>query len=271
MPLPDINWGGSKEICNGKAVQLSPTLTPNNLPITYKWSTGATTPSISVTQAGTYDLTVTNGTCSAKSSVTVALGKPPVLKSDETVCLNSPAQLLEAGVTGQNFTYLWTPSNTTNPTLSVSQVGKYQVKVTSPEGCEATRTIDVVAAPQLELGSNKTICEGESISLTPTINVTGGVMYRWSTGATSSSLTVNQSGIYKLTISQASCFAIDSVEVRVNPVPMVLSDEKTCQDKPLIAGSIDANLTYLWEHSGESSREIKVSQDGVYKVRSCLN
>lgn len=267
IELPTINFNNTKAICSGRAVELLPNLTPNTLPVTYKWSIGATTPSISVTQAGTYELTVTNGACSSKSSVTVASGKPPVLRSDETVCLNSSAQLLDAGATGQNFTYLWTPSNTTNATLNVSQIGKYQVKVTSPDGCEATRTIDVVASPQLELGSNKTICEGESISLTPSINATGGVVYRWNTGATSPSLNVNQSGVYKLTISQVSCSAIDSVEVRVNPVPILLSDETTCQDKPLIAGSIDANLTYLWEHSGESSREINVSQDGVYKVK----
>jgi gliding motility-associated-like protein len=119
----------------------------------------------------------------------------------------------------------------------------------------------------LELGSNKTICEGESIALTPTINATGGVVYRWNTGATSSSLNVNQSGVYKLTISQASCSAIDSLKVRVNPLPAVLPDEITCQDKPLIASSPDSNLTYLWELSGEKSRAISVAQDGVYKVK----
>lgn len=267
VPLPEINWGDSKEICNGKSVELLPILSPNNLPITYKWSTGATTPTISVTQSGTYELTVTNGACSTKSSVTVASGKPPVLRSDETVCLNSSAQLLEAGAMGQNLSYLWTPTNATSATLNVSQIGKYQVRVTSPEGCESTRTIDVLAAPQLELGSNKTVCDGESISLIPTINAIGGVLYRWNTGATSSSINVNQSGIYKLTIFQASCFAIDSVEVRVNPVPMVLSDEKTCQDRPLTATGISADLTYFWEHSGERSRAISVSQDGVYKVK----
>lgn len=78
---------------------------------------------------------------------------------------------------------------------------------------------------------------------------------------------MNQSGVYKLTVSQASCTAIDSVEVRVNPFPSVLPDEITCQDKPLIASSTDSNLTYLWELSGERSREISVVDEGVYRVK----
>lgn len=212
-------------------------------------------------------MTVSNGACSVKSSTSVLAGTPPVVKPNETICLNSPTLRLEAGATGQNLSYLWTPTNTTSATLNISQIGKYQVRVTSPDGCESTRTIDVLAAPQLELGSNKTMCEGESITLVPVINDTGGVVYRWNTGATTSSLNVNQSGVYKLTVSQASCTAIDSVEVRVNSLPLVLPDETTCQDKPLIAGNTDSNLTYLWETSGERSREITVVEEGVYRVK----
>jgi hypothetical protein len=120
--------------------------------------------------------------------MTVTAGKPPVLKPNETVCLSSPTLQLDAGTTDNNLSYLWTPTNSTGSIISVTQPGTYQVRVTSPIGCEATRTITVSAAPQLELGSDKTICEGESVDLVPTITGSGTFTYRWSTGETANTI-----------------------------------------------------------------------------------
>jgi gliding motility-associated-like protein len=267
VPLPQISFPTANEVCNGKALDITPALLPANLPVTYKWSTGETTAKISVTKPGPYELTVQNGTCTAKASVTVTSGKPPALKPNETVCLISPTLQLEAGATENNVSYLWTPTNSTGSTINVTQTGNYQVKVTSPIGCDATRIITVSAAPQLELGSDKAICEGESVELLPTVTGSGTLTYRWSSGETAKTLKVSKSGLYKLTVTQASCAVTDSVKVTANPLPVVAADEITCSDKPLIAGDFDSNLTYLWEPSGEKTRTVSIREDGIYKVK----
>lgn len=267
VPLPQITFSSTYEVCNGKALDISPTLPTANLPVTYKWSTGETTAKISVTKAGSYELTVQNGTCIAKASVTVTAGKPPALKPNETVCLTFPSLQLDTGITENNLNYLWIPTNSTGSTLNVTQTGTYQVKVTSSAGCEATRIITVVVAPQLKLGTDKTICAGESVELVPTVTGSGTFTYRWSSGETAKTLKVDKSGVYKLTVSQASCASTDSVKVTANPLPVVSADETTCSDKPLIAGDSDSNLTYLWEHSGEKTRTVTIREDGIYKVK----
>lgn len=267
LGLPKIAFNNRTEVCNGTPLEIAPTITPTNLPVNYRWSTGATGTKIIVTQPDTYSLIVTNGTCSAKDSTKVVAGQPPSLKPNENICLSTNSIQLESGATGSGLKYLWTPSNSTNSTLSISQIGTYQVKVSTEAGCEASRTLNVLLSPQVELGADKILCEGESTDLTPTNTNSGTVSYNWSTGETIRTLKANKTGVYRLTVTQNSCSATDSVKVTVNPLPTVLADETTCSDNPLIASNPDNNLTYLWEHSGEKTREVTVRDDGVYKVK----
>jgi gliding motility-associated-like protein len=267
LAAPQIDLGNDKTICDGESIELIPIISNGSGSLSYRWSTGETTPKISVKNASTYELTVDNGSCSSKASVIVIVNKPPTLKQDENICLNTTPIQLESGATGNNLKYLWTPTNTTSPTLNVSQAGKYQVKVTSPEGCEATRTINVLAAPQIDLGNDKTICDGESIELIPNVNSTNSVSYLWASGQTTKSINVSKTGIYKLTVTLTYCSASDSVRVTVNPSPKMLQDEVSCIEKPLSAGIPDNKLTYFWEHSSEKTHEVNVLQEGVYKVK----
>lgn len=146
-PLPTIQFTSVEEICLPQALEVAPNLTPANLPVSYRWSTGESTPAISVRRAGTYELTVGNNACTTKASVTIREGAVLKLKADESLCLSSPTLVLESGTTESGLAYLWTPSGATTPTVAVSQAGQYQVRVTSPGGCEATRTIQVKEGP----------------------------------------------------------------------------------------------------------------------------
>jgi hypothetical protein len=111
----------------------------------YLWSNAATTPTINVTTAGSFTVTVTspNG-CTASSSVTTTLNNTP-----PTVSINNDNGLaLNCSVTNTNLTasgggnYLWSNAATT-PSINVTTAGTFTVTVTSPNGCTATSSVTI--------------------------------------------------------------------------------------------------------------------------------
>lgn len=126
--------------CNGLAVILRPLSgdQPGNL---YQWSTGASTPTISVSQPGAYSLTVRNTQtgCIGHSSIQVGDRPPPTFSLTQQASLcegdQGQAQLAANGASG--FKYLWIGQNDTTKTLIVARAGDYSIRVTDPLGCTA--------------------------------------------------------------------------------------------------------------------------------------
>ena len=127
--------------CAGIAVLLEPRtgVIPGNV---YQWSTGATTPTIAVTQPGTYSLILRNVQtgCVGRSSVRVGDRPPPAFSLTQQAALCEgdlgTAKLSANGATG--LTYLWVSRNDTTKTIIVQRAGDYPVRVTDPQGCTAT-------------------------------------------------------------------------------------------------------------------------------------
>ena len=71
IPPTDFDLGPDKLICiNGTAL-----IESNITAVTYSWSTGANTQSITVSQAGQYSLTINNGGCNTSNIVNVVIGE----------------------------------------------------------------------------------------------------------------------------------------------------------------------------------------------------
>ncbi|GAB4026271.1 PKD domain-containing protein [Spirosoma koreense] len=133
--------------CAGLAVVLAPQSgdVPGN---TYQWSTGASTPSISVIQPGSYSLVVRNLNtgCVGRSRTQVGDRPAPVfsLTNGAFVCEGDQGttQLTASGASG--LKYLWLTRNDTTRTITVQRAGDYQVQVTNPQGCTAVGTSRVL-------------------------------------------------------------------------------------------------------------------------------
>jgi gliding motility-associated-like protein len=71
-PVPQVDLGGDRTICKGSdAITITETDNASNSAASYKWSTGQSGSSISVTDPGTYSVTVTINGCSNSGSVNV--------------------------------------------------------------------------------------------------------------------------------------------------------------------------------------------------------
>jgi len=132
----------------GRALPATTVLCPNSTAMLqavggtgyrYRWSTGATTRTLNVSQAGTYRVVVSNGICSTRDSVLVRAVVVPQLPTDTTLCANGSLTLQVRAAPGS--TIRWDGGQTTS-TLAVTTSGTYGVSVTT-EGCTFTRQVRV--------------------------------------------------------------------------------------------------------------------------------
>ncbi len=207
--LPVINLGPDRDICANTSTVLDATQ-PG---VTYKWNTGATTPTITVADAGEYWVTLTNSKgCSATDVIKINRLPLPVvnLGPDETLCTGDTKVL---NATYPNSTYLW-QDGSTDPTFLITDAGRYWVDVTNEFGCTVRDEIWVpyLTRPAIELGNDTTLCYGDTLVIGT--QLPGNVRYLWQDGSTDALYKVTKPGTYKLKAYNQHCEATDEIIVR---------------------------------------------------------
>lgn len=210
---------GPNNVCTGGSITL--TANPGGF-ADYSWSNGDNGQSISVTTAGTYRVTITdaNGCTAVSPPKTVTLAPPPVF------AITGPSQVCPGGTitlsTNNTFAnYEWSNGSTTQTTI-VDAPGTYRVTVTDGAGCTAIQSRNVTAAPvpTVTINGPTSLCTGSSINLTA--SGTGISTYRWSTNATTPSISVNSGGTYSVTVTNAQgCTNEASTDVTANIRPNI--------------------------------------------------
>ena len=216
-------------------ITASPSLTVNQgLSVTltaadatsYHWSTGETTPAISVTAAGPYSVTGTIGSCSQVASITLTVNAVTVVTVTSPAAVCAPATVdLTQGVAVSSIPnstfYFYADADGTQevPNPAAVGAGTYYVKATSQEGgASSLKPISVVVntPPTVSISpTNPTICSGQSTTLT----ASGANTYLWSTGATSSTISVSSTGPYSVTGTSNGCSATATQTVTENVLP----------------------------------------------------
>ena len=253
--------GADMAICSGD----SATLTASGGG-SYLWSTGETSPSITVSPTAntTYTVEVTSAEgCTDTDQVVVSINPEVVIDAgpDVAICIGD-STILTATASGEGA-FLWSTGETTaSITVSPTVETTYTASVTSEDGCVATDEVVVSINPEIviDAGADVAICTGDSTTLTATASGEGAFL--WSTGETTASITVSPTVETTYTASVTSedgCVATDEVVVSINPE--VVADAGA--DMAICSGD-SATLTasgggsYLWS-TGETSPSITVS------------
>ncbi len=248
----------------------SVTVTPSGAPYaSYNWSNGATTPTISVTAAGNYWVTVNDGNCNYVSD-TFTLSNYPVVHPnlpDTTVCQGTPVTLNSAnGLT--NVT--WSTGATT-ASINVSTSGTYWYSATDANGCSVSSDTALVTFTQTPVvaptASPDTICQGGSSTLAA--NATGtNLTYVWNTTETTPTILVGTAGTYSVTVSSGNCSATGSITVYQNNHPPVTlnNDTTVCAGTAIVVSpSGSPYVSYAWSN-GQTTATITVTAPGNYLV-----
>ncbi len=268
-PSATITPSGATTFCTGGSVTLS---APAGF--TYTWSANAgnsTNQSVTATQAGTYSVTVSNGSCTATSSVTVNVVSSPsatITPSGATTFCAGGSLTLSAP-SGYNYTWSSNAGNATSQTVSVTQSGTYNVTVSAGASCTATSSITVTVntPPTVSISASgpTTFCTGGSVTLT----ASSGQSYLWGNGSTNSSLVASQNGTYSVTVTSANgCTGTASQVVTVVSTPSATitpSGPTTVCPGVSVTLTAPSGYTYAWSN-GSAADNISVTLPGTYSV-----
>jgi gliding motility-associated-like protein len=209
-----VDLGPDEVLCEGDAWLLDATI-PGA--IAYAWSDGSTDPTLTVTDPGTYWVTVSTADCTAQDTVVVDF----IFLPDEidlgggiTLC-DGEEFLLDATTPGA--TYLW-QDGSTDPTFLVTEGGSFQVSVFLGS-CVAEGFFDaeVFPNPTVDLGPDLSICTGTVLFADATFP---GATYTWQDGSNAPLYEVSAGGTFWVDVTLGGlCTVRDSITVTVVDLP----------------------------------------------------
>ena len=211
-----ITTGGGTSICPGSSLVLTATASSGTAPYSYVWSTGETTPNITVNKSGTFTVTVTDKTPGCQpviQSITVTNSTTPAtpVVHDALVCPNTPATLTAISPGG---TYQWydapsggnfLASGNTYVTQNITGYTLFYVQTTI-NGCTSPRKsvyADVVPRPVI---TSDIVCMGSPA----TITATGADTYAWYDAASGGNLLATSAILNTNPLAQNTIFYLSS-------------------------------------------------------------
>lgn len=268
LDTPEVDLGTDKNFCDAINVELD----AQNPMLDVVWSTGETSPKITVNNSGIYWVDVSNENCTTRDSVSIDLFEALDLDlgNDTTICANS--YVLDAGISGPGITYLWSNGAGTQ-TTRIAASGTYEVLVSSGN-CRASAEITINFSNNIStsLGEDILACAGDRIILDAGANADS---YLWSEGSITQTLEVSESGEYIVEIANGECISNASIKITFNEAPVILlpADIVACSDTSIVLTApetpetpIGNNYEYEWS-TGETTQSILANATGNYSVR----
>jgi gliding motility-associated-like protein len=296
-PIADLNCDITEAILDG-----SSSLT-NSGALDFEWvdasgNTISSTDIATVTEPGSYTLTVTDLQNFCEHSVTVEVAEVlsfPISDAGDAAtitCDVSVVQLMGSGSNGNNLTYEWLNPNGVSignaEMVEVSSVGTYTFVVTDMDsGCSTTATTEVAPdanLPAADAGPGATLdCNIQQVSLTGSGSSNSGNMsFEWldPNGLPISNLEnidVNTAGVYTLIITDNvnSCTAESLVEVVLDDLLPVVDQGPDqfldCEiDQVILTTNNSTAVSYEWtDQNGNvigNSQTVSVSNSGQYQI-----
>ncbi len=261
--------------CNGLNDGTATVSTSGNF--TYAWSNGATTSTITNVPAGTYLVTVTQGTC--VDVETAIVNEPAELSAtifgNDNFCSEN-AGSASAGATGGTapYSYQWSNGVTTGGINGLSS-GSYSLTVTDSNGCVSFSSVNIVSiddSPGPVAQATGVSCTGDSDGSVD-LTVNGGqapYSYSWTGGATTEDLSGLPPGPYTVVVTDANgCVGVASVLV-TEPSPVNVNTSSTAStgnDGTATATAFGgtAPYTYNWSDGQTTATAINLAP-GTYTV-----
>lgn len=248
-------------LCVGDSVLLTPDAEGEK----YIWSTGDTTKSIYIKEPGNYWLDIQRQCAAKRRQITInhkayiKLGGL-VMKCDD---VKTPITIEVKDRIGTQV--IWNTGDTGN-TIGVLQPRFYSATAIF-DGCSYTDSVELVEiiTDQPKLGSDTFICANQSLIL-GSGNTSDTIL--WSTGATSPSITILDTGIYWVKFKNVVCEKYDSIHIgsAIAPLANLISDTFLCEGSSLqLSFQVNDAYNYRWD-DGVTSDNRAFDKTGKYNM-----
>ncbi len=205
LSYPEVDLGVDTLFCANTPFEL---IANTNTDFDYLWNNESEESIILVESAGEFSVIVSNQGCESSDTLIVNVQFPNEfdLGEDIVVCDGEEVELV---IPESGGAFEW-ENGSMDSVRIVSQAGQYFL--TRTDGVCITSDmigVEYLPVPQLELGSDTTVCNNESFIFRPML-VGEGVLV-WSSGETTSSITVTEAGLYEATLSNDGCSVEDEI------------------------------------------------------------
>ena len=278
LPKPEVNIvaEGLTTFCLGKSVNLRSTMANGNV-----WSNGDNKQIITVNQGGEYFVTAKNEfgckNTSSKINVTVnPMPEKPIVNAEVPIVFCADKSVRLSSNVTKDIT--WNTGEQTK-SLIIVRTGEFFVTTKNEFGCQNTSNIVPVKVnplptkPMITSSGSTTFCDGESVTLTASLNQA----YLWSNAKTTNNQIVKSTGFFSVkVIDQNGCMSPNSDEtsVIVKPTPLGIGilQSGTYTLESIANGFYD--LKYEWSKDGvvlpNDNFLIKARETGYYTVRGSI-
>ncbi|HPE56828.1 MAG TPA: choice-of-anchor L domain-containing protein [Bacteroidales bacterium] len=168
-----------------------------------------------------------------------------------------------------NYSYKWEGLPFTNDTITVNPNTSTWYYVDVIDNCQDTVTdsiyVEVITAPEVSLGADTTICIGDQITLQSTMgNISN---YLWSTGDTTSAITIDDAGTYSLIVFNECGQTEDEIVIDQwsYPDPNLGPDLELCFGETAFLEADPGFVSYTWQDNSTNDF-YTVVQSGLYIV-----
>ena len=277
--LPEVSISGDIYFCQGESTTLIATEG-----YTYLWNNNLPSQSISVSEGGTYTVTVTDGnSCSNSTSVTVEMlalpATPTLTPTDNTSCTDPNGYITVDSPIGTGFSYSINGTDFQPETVFNNlHPGNYIITVMNENGCANTASVNVESAGNTveATASANTPCAGDPLELIAETN-TAGAVFAWTGPNGFNSVEQNPTrynandsmgGQYTLTVTNplTHCSTASNVIVTVNSpntgtvdiygvITICLGDSTELIVTP--TGG-NGEFSYIW-NTGETTTNISIN------------
>lgn len=281
---PTVSLGADRNLCIGDELLIVPQLSGSDFYWTKDgepFAPGSEESAITVTEGGTYLLTVGNsGGCEVSDEIIITTSEKPVIDfpEDQSLCEGDPIALNAGSSTNS---YIWYRDNNrlsnTSNILNIALNGEYRVVVTDPVGCssEDTVVINFINKPSVKLGEDQILCLGDQLTIEADITADEFI---WTKNgevfnSNSTALTLTGGGTFVLTGSNSiGCSVSDTLVIKESEYPMIANfqDQEICGDGPIMLDTESEGYIYTWYRNNSpitsSNSKIQINQSGNYRV-----
>ncbi|MES2588415.1 MAG: T9SS type A sorting domain-containing protein [Bacteroidota bacterium] len=246
--------GQTVNVC-GTSATLTSSASQGNL-----WSNGATTRTITVTNPGSYSVTV-DGLSSTVYDVVFLTPATVDAGLDVNACEGEMVTLSGSGADS----YTWNNGITNGTAFNVTATTTYTVTGTATNGCTDTDVVTITnVTPTVNAGPDLSVCSGSMV----TLNGSGADSYTWDNGITNgAAFAVSATTDYTVTGTANGCTDTDVISITKLDLPTVNAgaDLDVCEGTMVTLNGSGAD-SYTWNNGVTNNTAFTASGTQTYTV-----